>query len=102
MGECPRYFKLEILQKGEVHRMANLKPEWNDNLECYCLNFYGRVKKASAKNFQIIYPDDPDNIIFQHGKVSKDEFNLDFREPFNYVYAFAVSLAAIGKKRVVS
>jgi tubby-related protein 1 len=102
MGECPRYFKLEIHQNGEVHKMENLKPEWNDNLDCYCLNFYGRVKKASAKNFQIIYPDDPDNIIFQHGKVSKDEFNLDFREPFNYIYAFAVSLAAIGKKRVVS
>ncbi len=80
----------------------NLKPEFNESLDCYCLNFYGRVKKASAKNFQIIYPDDNDNILLQHGKINRDEFNIDFREPFNYVTALAVSLAAIGKKRVVS
>ena len=71
-------------------------------MDCYTLNFYGRVKKASAKNFQIIIPGDTDNILLQHGKVSKNEFNLDFREPFSPLFAFAVSLAAIGKKRVVS
>jgi tubby-related protein 1 len=102
MGECPRYFKMQIHQGKEVHKLENLKPEWNDHMDCYCLNFYGRVRKASAKNFQVIYPDDPDNIILQHGKVNRDEFNIDFREPFNYILGFAVSLAAIGKKRVVS
>ena len=102
MGECPRYFKLEINHKNEVHSLQNLKPEFNESLDCYCLNFYGRVKKASAKNFQIIYPDDNDNIILQHGKINRDEFNIDFREPFNFVFAFSVSLVAIGKKRVVS
>lgn len=102
MGECPRYFGLEIFNKKETHKLANLKPEWNQDMDCYCLNFYGRVKKASAKNFQIIYPDDPDNIILQHGKVNRDEFNIDFREPFNFVIAFAISLVSIGKKRVVS
>jgi tubby-related protein 1 len=108
MGECPRYFKLEVItnnpntNKKEMHKLQNLKPEWNEEMDCYCLNFYGRVKKASAKNFQIIYPDDNDNILLQHGKVNKDEFNIDFREPFNFVYAFAVSLVSIGKKRVVS
>ena len=102
MGECPRYFGLEIFQNNEIHKLENLKPEWNNELDCYCLNFYGRVKKASAKNFQIAYPDDGDNIILQHGKVTRDEFNIDFREPMNFVYAFAVSLISIGKKRVVS
>jgi tubby-related protein 1 len=102
MGECPRYFKVTIDEGDIKHQLANIKPEWNDSLECYCLNFYGRVKKASAKNFQLVYEDDDDNIILQHGKVSPDEFNIDFREPFNFVDAFAVSLIAIGKKRVVS
>jgi hypothetical protein len=103
MGECPRYFKLDILNSNGRHdKLENLKPEWNEDLDCYCLNFYGRVKKASAKNFQIVYPDDPDNIILQHGKVTRDEYNFDFREPLNFVFAFAVSLVAIGKKRVVS
>ena len=102
MGECPRYFKIDLLQDSSPHRLVNLKPEWNKDMDCYCLNFYGRVKKASAKNFQIVYEDDNDNILLQHGKVSKDEYNIDFREPFNFVNAFAVSLVSIGKKRVVS
>ena len=102
MGECPRYFDIVCYENGENHKLSNLKPEWNEEMDCYCLNFYGRVKKASAKNFQIIYPEDPDYIVLQHGKVSRDEFNIDFREPFNYVSAFAISLISIGKKRVVS
>jgi tubby-related protein 1 len=102
MGECPRYFGIELFQDGHAHKLENLKPEFNQEMDCYCLNFYGRVKKASAKNFQIVYPEDNDNIILQHGKVNRDEFNIDFREPFNFVNAFAVSLVSIGKKRVVS
>lgn len=102
MGECPRYFKLDINYNKQIHRCENLKPEWNEGMDCYCLNFYGRVKKASAKNFQIVYPDDPDSILLQHGKVNRDEFNIDFQAPFNFIFAFAVSLVAIGKKRVVS
>jgi tubby-related protein 1 len=102
MGECPRYFGIELIHDNQAHKLENLKPEFNQDMDCYCLNFYGRVKKASAKNFQIICPEDPDNIILQHGKVNRDEFNIDFREPFNFINAFAVSLVSIGKKRVVS
>lgn len=112
MGECPRYFRSELFtvtgqtQNGtpiiQKHDLKNLEPEWNVRMNCYCLNFYGRVKKASARNFQMIYPDDRDSIILQHGKENSNEFNIDFREPFNYVTAFAHSLVSIGRKRVVS
>jgi len=102
MGECPRYFNVEVYNDKEVHKLENLKPEWNKDMECYCLNFYGRVKKASARNFQLIFPDDEDNIILQHGKINSNEFNIDYREPFNIVQAFACSLVSIGRKRVVS
>lgn len=37
-----------------------------------------------------------------HGKVSKNEFHLDFRNPICMVEAFAISLASISKKRLVS
>ena len=39
--------------------------------------------------------------LLTHGKISKNEFNLDYRAPFQIFCAFAVSLTAIGKKRVV-
>eukprot|EP00340_Litonotus_pictus_P006496 CAMPEP_0170522974 /NCGR_PEP_ID=MMETSP0209-20121228/8359_1 /TAXON_ID=665100 ORGANISM="Litonotus pictus, Strain P1" /NCGR_SAMPLE_ID=MMETSP0209 /ASSEMBLY_ACC=CAM_ASM_000301 /LENGTH=546 /DNA_ID=CAMNT_0010810749 /DNA_START=1 /DNA_END=1638 /DNA_ORIENTATION=+ len=104
MGECPRYFNSELFtgQQGEIqkHCLKNLEPEWNAKLNCYCLNFYGRVKKASARNFQMIYPNETDDILLQHGKENSNEFNIDFREPFNYVTAFAHSLVSIGSKRV--
>lgn len=44
---------------------------------------------------------DEEEIILSHGKNHSNEFNLDFRAPFSQVTAFAVSLSAIGKKRVV-
>lgn len=102
MGECPRYFRSELLKESSIFHLKNLEPEWNLKMNCYCLNFYGRVKKASARNFQMIFEDDPENIILQHGKESTNEFNIDFREPFNYVTAFAHSLVSIGSKRIVS
>lgn len=39
--------------------------------------------------------------LLTHGKISKNEFNLDYRAPFQLLCSFAVSLTAIGKKRVV-
>ena len=103
MGDYPRFFNIDVVKEDNsfIH-LINMKPRWNSKMGCYTLNFYGRVKKASAKNFQIIEKDDEDNILLQHGKVSKNEFNIDFRKPFSPIFAFAISLAAIGKKRVVS
>ena len=102
LGECPRYFGIELKYANSKVKLSNVKPEWNSQLECYCLNFFGRVKKASARNFQLVFEDDNDNILLQHGKSTRDEFNIDFREPISLIQAFAISLVSIGKKRVVS
>lgn len=32
--------------------LQNKAPHWNEGLRCWCLNFRGRVKLASVKNFQ--------------------------------------------------
>lgn len=106
MGECPRYFKSELYNKKsngkvETFLLKNLEPEWNVKLNCYCLNFYGRVKKASSRNFQMVFNHDKDEILLQHGKENSNEFNIDFKEPFNFITAFAHSLVSIGRKRVV-
>ncbi len=80
-----------------------MPPKFNEQRGCYTLNFYGRVSKASARNFQLIESgfEDDDEIFLSHGKCSTNEFNLDFRAPFNQLIGFAISLSAIGKKRVV-
>ena len=44
---------------------------------------------------------DQEDLLLIHGKISRDEFNLDYRMPLNALIAFTVSLTAIGKKRVV-
>ncbi len=49
----------------------------------------------------MIYTHDKDEILLQHGKENSNEFNIDFKEPFNFITAFAHSLVSIGRKRVV-
>ena len=49
------------VQKGI--ELRNKPPHWNDTLRCWCLNFRGRVKLASVKNFQLIKADDPSKSI---------------------------------------
>ncbi|TNV86260.1 hypothetical protein FGO68_gene8617 [Halteria grandinella] len=106
-AEKPRSFRVSIVeeQKGQhpnERHLENLAPRFNEQRGCYTLNFYGRVSKASARNFQLIETDgDEDEIILSHGKFQRNEFNLDFRAPVNQLVGFAVSLSAIGKKRVV-
>lgn len=108
-AEKPRSFRVRVVEdltelalKPKERYLENLPPKFNESRGCYTLNFYGRVSKASARNFQLIESEgDEDEIILSHGKSHSNEFNLDFRAPFSQLSGFAVSLSAIGKKRVV-
>ena len=110
-AEKPRSFRIQFydLHKKEptvIHKFENLAPKYNEARGCYTLNFFGRVSKASARNFQLCRSVEEDEeqeeeFLLSHGKCAKNNFNLDYREPFNAFNAFAISLTAIGKKRVV-
>jgi len=118
-AEKPRSFRVsfyDFLRNDEdtiTHKFENMQPRYNEARGCYTLNFYGRVQKASARNFQLVQTvmdgdeemdddmGDTEMPLLTHGKISKNEFNLDYRAPFQVLCAFAVSLTAIGKKRVV-
>ncbi|KAE8706637.1 Tubby-like F-box protein 1 [Hibiscus syriacus] len=78
--------------------LKNKPPRWHEQLQCWCLNFRGRVTVASVKNFQLIAathqllvptpsslptPPDLDKIILQFGKVGKDMFTMDYRYPLS-------------------
>lgn len=39
--------------------LRNKAPRWHEQLQCWCLNFRGRVTVASVKNFQLIAASTP-------------------------------------------
>ena len=45
--------------------LVNKAPHWNEQLRCWCLNFKGRVKLASVKNFQLVCENDLQTIVMQ-------------------------------------
>ncbi|KAK8939912.1 Tubby-like F-box protein 1 [Platanthera guangdongensis] len=87
--------------------LKNKTPRWHEHLQCWCLNFHGRVTVASVKNFQLVAsvtPDqstgdvDEDKVLLQFGKVGDDLFTMDYREPLSAFQAFAICLTSFGTK----
>jgi tubby-related protein 1 len=71
-------------QQGLSDRVTiflNRQPKWNDVVQAFVLNFYGRVDKPSVKNFQLIMHGNEDLIYLQFGRIGEDMFNLDFQWP---------------------
>lgn len=95
--------------------LRNKPPRWHEQLQCWCLNFRGRVTIASVKNFQLIGAPQSaavgpattaqpvaapghDKIILQFGKVAKDMFTMDYRYPLSAFQAFAICLSSFDTK----
>ncbi|XP_062231478.1 tubby-like F-box protein 8 [Phragmites australis] len=93
--------------------LRNKAPRWHEQLQCWCLNFRGRVTIASVKNFQLIAASsqppagaptpsqpapDQDKIILQFGKVGKDMFTMDYRYPLSAFQAFSICLSSFDTK----
>ncbi|KAL5782381.1 hypothetical protein ACOSP7_007410 [Xanthoceras sorbifolium] len=92
-------------QKDGALVLKNKSPRWHEQLQCWCLNFHGRVTVASVKNFQLVAspengPAGPehDKIILQFGKVGKDLFTMDYRYPISAFQAFAICLSSFDTK----
>ncbi|OWM74122.1 hypothetical protein CDL15_Pgr008433 [Punica granatum] len=94
-----------ITQKDGALVLRNKAPRWHEQLQCWCLNFHGRVTVASVKNFQLVAS--PENgaagpqhekIILQFGKVGKDLFTMDYRYPISAFQAFAICLSSFDTK----
>jgi hypothetical protein len=80
--------------------LVNKSPHWNEALRCWCLNFRGRVKLASVKNFQLVKEGDEEaKVTMQFGKFTKDLFILDFNPmTMSAIQAFAVALTTFDGK----
>ncbi|GAB2284379.1 Tubby-like F-box protein 7 [Dionaea muscipula] len=87
--------------------LKNKAPRWHEHLQCWCLNFHGRVTVASVKNLQLIATQDQsqpggkgdeEEVLLQFGKVSDDTFTMDYRQPLSAFQAFAICLTSFGMK----
>mmetsp|Transcript_77250 Transcript_77250/g.179134 ORF Transcript_77250/g.179134 Transcript_77250/m.179134 type:complete len:522 (-) Transcript_77250:99-1664(-) len=102
LGDSPRRITVDFERDGSKYHMENVQPRWDKKLNSYALPFFGRVKKASAKNFQLVVDGDHNTIFLMFGKISKDVFCLDFRSPLALLDSMAIAVAAMAKKRAVS
>uniref|UniRef100_A0A0C9S395 TSA: Wollemia nobilis Ref_Wollemi_Transcript_15460_2385 transcribed RNA sequence n=1 Tax=Wollemia nobilis TaxID=56998 RepID=A0A0C9S395_9CONI len=87
--------------------LKNKAPRWHEQLQCWCLNFKGRVTVASVKNFQLVAATEPsqpvmqsdhDKVILQFGKIGKDIFTMDYRYPLSVFQSFAICLSSFDTK----
>ena len=66
--------------------------EWNEAMGSFTLPFYSRAKLASKKNFHVVDPANPDDILLLLGKLKKEgdvtTFALDFCRPISALVAF--------------
>ncbi|KAE8697296.1 Tubby-like F-box protein 6 [Hibiscus syriacus] len=95
------------LESGEPLTLKNKAPRWHEQLQCWCLNFKGRVTVASVKNFQLVAAVEPshnvpleeqEKVILQFGKIGKDIFTMDYRYPLSAFQAFAICLSSFDTK----
>ena len=87
--------------------MRSRAPEYNPRLQGFCLDFFGRARLASVRNFQLIDSDEPTvpndphaeqkcKLLF--GRWSADEFHLDVKHPFSPADAFAIAVSSFATK----
>jgi len=62
------FYDLKTQKKSSYYE--NLPPKYNEQRGCYTLNFFGRVNKPSARNFQLIEKETSgDEVFLIHGKI---------------------------------
>jgi len=97
----PRRMEVSLprgLHENSCHTLHNKHPHWNEGLNCWCLNFRGRVKLASVKNFQLVNQDHEqdfdESVLMQFGKIDEDVFILDFNPTImTPIQAFGTALS---------
>lgn len=94
--------------KSDLLVLSTKEPAWNEELRAWTLNFQGRVKVASKKNFLLVGQEPRESggeeevTALRFGKVSKTRFSLDYAAPLAPIQALAVACSAFANKRAVT
>ena len=90
---------------GAPKKLRSRAPEYSPRLHGFCLDFFGRARLASVRNFQIVdatedlVPGDEEaRCLLLFGRWSSDEFHLDVKHPFSLVDAFAIAVSSFATK----
>ena len=76
-------------------RYANKIPAWDQKRQTFTINFYGRVRQPSSKNFQLVEDEENPSAApcVQFGRWSEECFHLDGMYPFSIAQCFAMALS---------
>lgn len=97
-GEESLLARLKDKLSDGVMQGKNKLPKYDEERNCYTMDFGGRVTMASVKNFQIVLDNDNNNVVLQFGRAGKDLFNMDVRWPMTPLQAFAICLTSLDSK----
>ena len=82
--------------------LKNSEPKWDCEYKNYKMNFNGRVKQESEKNFILekikannSKEEEEDLNILQCGKINENIFALDFIEPLSPFDAFSIAISSL-------
>jgi len=108
--EVQHYGPLGVREESEVLCFQTKQPVWNEELQAWTLNFDGRVKMASKKNFLLEVEDKfhlvnefgEDTEQLRFGKVRKNVYSLDYKYPFCPINALGVAISTFAKKMMVT
>ena len=81
---------------------VNKKPQWNEQVGAFVLNFGGRVTVASVKNFQLVSPEaSHETEVLRFGKRAADEFALDLEHHSHRSYRGITCLMQLSTREEV-
>ena len=86
--------------KNKIHCFSNRKPVWNEKQGGYILNFEGRAKKASIKNFILEDEtiEEEEKEVMMLGKLTEDDFRMDIKNPLSPYVGLGIALSAFETK----
>ena len=104
------YGAVGVREEGELMTFQTKQPVWSEELQAWTLNFDGRVKMASKKNF-LLEVEDKFHLVnefgegteqLRFGKVRKNVYSLDYKYPFSPISALGIAMTTFAKKMVVT
>ena len=103
-GNKIRKMSVEKFENNKIKFiLCNDLPEWDYFYKTYKMNFNGRVKQKSKKNFILKYKnanneENKNEKLLQCGKINDDCFALDFISPLSPFEAFSISITSVINK----